>query len=139
MISNLKSFDNGFPGKYNLPCVFSLHILYFKPWRHSKFDLVTCAINRCKYLCAVTSLNTQPQSAVMATKEDNRRCACFAKPIGILQFVDTKEKKKKNTETEPILRLVLPTGGGPSNKGLGAFPRNDAMTSLLIRINFLIF
>ena len=51
----------------------------------------------------------------MATKEDNRRCACFAKPIGILQFVDTKEKKK-NTETEPILRLVLPTGGGPSNK-----------------------
>ena len=25
------------------------------------------------------------------------------------------ERKKKNTETEPILRLVLPTGGGPSN------------------------
>ena len=53
----------------------------------------------------------------MATKEDNRRCACFAKPIGILQFVDTKGKKK-NTETEPILRLVLPTGGGPSNKNV---------------------
>ena len=50
----------------------------------------------------------------MATKEDNRRCTCFAEPIGILQLVDTKEKK--NTETEPILRLVLPTGGGPSNK-----------------------
>ena len=25
------------------------------------------------------------------------------------------ERKKNNTETEPILRLVLPTGGGPSN------------------------
>ena len=28
------------------------------------------------------------------------------------------ERKKKNTETEPILRLVLPTGGGPSNKNV---------------------
>ena len=48
----------------------------------------------------------------MATKEDNRKCACFAKPIGILQFVDTKEKKK-NKETEPILRACLYGGELP--------------------------
>ena len=35
--------------------------------------------------------------------------------IAVCRHEKKQKKQKKNTETEPIFRLVLPTGGGPSN------------------------